>query len=392
MGLGFEQAGFDVLVAVDADPQLAAIHKYNHPASRTICRDILGFGARAREELELGHAEIDVVLGGPPCQGFSVIGKRQFDDPRNDLVEAFAIAAVALRPRYVVMENVEGLALKPMRAHLDNAREILANAGYASADPFVADAADFGVPQRRRRVLLLAWLGSERALSAPVPTHASEERSTLRPMVTVNDAIGRLADQRRRASEYVRWLNDANEHLSATRLGAPEDLTGMGLTKHSRATVDRFAATPQGAEETVSRYTRLRWDGQCHTMRAGTGPDHGSFMSARPIHPSQPRVITVREAARLHGYPDWFQFHRTKWHSFRGIGNSVPPPMARAVAASVVAALQLNPRKAGSVGLGDAALLAHDPRQAADAFGVDPTKNVRRTRKRRHESDVQSAI
>src|SRR3546814_16995927 len=89
--------------------------------------------------------------------------------------------------------------------------------------------------------------------------------------------------------------------------------------------MDRFIETAQGKVEPVSHYPKLAWSGQCPTLRAGTGAEKGSFQAMRPIHPTQPRVITVREGARLQGFPDWFMFHPTKWHSFRMIGNSVSP-------------------------------------------------------------------
>ena len=105
-------------------------------------------------------------------------------------------------------------------------------------------------------------------------------------------------------------------------------VSGVSETIHSSDTIKRFAATPQGKTESVSRCPRLTWDAPCKTLRAGTGKDKGSYQSVRPIHPERPRVITVREAARLQGFPDWFLFHKTKWHSFRMIGNSVSPRLS----------------------------------------------------------------
>ena len=95
--------------------------------------------------------------------------------------------------------------------------------------------------------------------------------------------------------------------------------------------IRRFEDTGAGSTERVSRYPRLDWDSQCATLRAGTGPERGSFQAARPIHPVEPRVITIREAARLQGFPDWFVFHPTIWHSFRMIGNSVSPIVSHAL-------------------------------------------------------------
>jgi DNA (cytosine-5)-methyltransferase 1 len=135
--------------------------------------------------------------------------------------------------------------------------------------------------------------------------------------------------------------------------------------------MERFRATPPGTTEPISRFFKLPLDGQCNTLRAGTDSARGAFTSPRPIHPLLPRVITVREAARLHSYPDWFRFHTTKWHGFRQIGNSVPPLLGRAVAGRVMAALgQLPSRPAVLLSPGDRALLNFNMRQAADHYHV----------------------
>ncbi len=108
-------------------------------------------------------------------------------------------------------------------------------------------------------------------------------------------------------------------------------ITGFKPTVHTSPVLGRMSDVPQGGVDAVSRCPRLAWEQPCPTLRAGTGPERGSFQSIRPIHPVEDRVITVREAARLQGFPDWFRFHTTQWHSFRMIGNSVSPLLARAV-------------------------------------------------------------
>jgi DNA (cytosine-5)-methyltransferase 1 len=117
-------------------------------------------------------------------------------------------------------------------------------------------------------------------------------------------------------------------------------LTGCQLCRHDPTVVRRFKDTNPGTSESISRFHRLHLDRPAPTLRAGTGKDKGSFTAARPIHPTQPRCITVREAARLHSFPDHFHFHPTQWHGFRQVGNSVPPSLARAVAERVIGALR----------------------------------------------------
>ncbi len=109
-------------------------------------------------------------------------------------------------------------------------------------------------------------------------------------------------------------------------------LTSSTRTVHSPASIERFRTVANGQLEKISHFLKLDPDGICNTLRAGTPSNRGAFTAPRPIHPSAPRCITVREAARLHSYPDWFRFHSTKWHGFRQIGNSVPPLLARSVA------------------------------------------------------------
>lgn len=148
-------------------------------------------------------------------------------------------------------------------------------------------------------------------------------------------------------------------------------LTCSLRTVHTEASKNRFIETESGTTEPISRFFKLPPNGQCNTLRAGTDSARGAFTSPRPIHPALPRVITVREAARLHSYPDWFRFHATKWHGFRQIGNSVPPLLGRAVAGCIMRALGVTPSKPNAlIETGDAALLTFTMRQAADHFGL----------------------
>jgi DNA (cytosine-5)-methyltransferase 1 len=124
-------------------------------------------------------------------------------------------------------------------------------------------------------------------------------------------------------------------------LRAPDGIfTGHRIVDHKPEVKARFAEVPQGGMDLVGRHPRLDWNGQCPTLRAGTGADKGSFQAVRPLHPSEPRVITVREAARLQGFPDVHRFHPTIWHSFRMIGNSVSPIIAEAIFRAISAKIE----------------------------------------------------
>ena len=149
-------------------------------------------------------------------------------------------------------------------------------------------------------------------------------------------------------SKYARMLQGRlrdDDDYSYERVYDHTTLTASMRADHSELSRQRFAATAWGATEPISRFFKLPPKGICNTLRAGTATDRGAFTSPRPIHPHHPRCISVREAARLHSYPDWFRFHVTKWHGFRQIGNSVPPRLARAIAGSVRDALGVKPSR-----------------------------------------------
>jgi DNA (cytosine-5)-methyltransferase 1 len=158
-------------------------------------------------------------------------------------------------------------------------------------------------------------------------------------------------------------------------------LTSSARTSHTDISSRRFTETEPGDVEPISRFFKLPADGLSNTLRAGTDGARGAFTSPRPIHFAHSRCITVREMARLHGFPDWFRFNATKWHGARQIGNSVPPPLARAIAESIVKALGVEPEQPDRiVDLGDPHLLYTGMAEAARHFGVK-APNGRRDRK-----------
>ncbi|MGL5196091.1 MAG: DNA cytosine methyltransferase [Chroococcales cyanobacterium] len=369
MTLGFEQAGFDVLAAVEIDPIHCATHEYNFPKWKVLCRSVIeATGDEIRNQSEIGDREIDVVCGGPPCQGFSLIGKRALDDPRNSLVFHFIRIVTELQPKYFVMENVRGLTMGPHKQLLDEVIDKFHDCGYQVLTPYqVLNSAYYGVPQNRERLFLI---GCREGLSLPVyPTPITNppggkkvsQLSDLPATPTVWEAIQDLP----RVEQYAQlldrdWISYKYQPASAygiqmQALSAKSHnyayprqwdrgiLTGNHRTQHSQRASARFKATLPGKSEPISRFHKLDPQGLCNTLRAGTPSNRGAYTSPRPIHPFEPRCITVREAARLHSYPDWFRFHVTKWHGFRQIGNSVPPLLAEAVAAEIIRVLGIVP-------------------------------------------------
>lgn len=393
LSLGFEQAGFDIAAAVEIDPIHCATHEFNFPYSKAICASVVDItGADVRRRSGLGSTDIDVVFGGAPCQGFSMIGKRALDDQRNQLVFHYVRLVKELSPKFCVFENVKGLTLGKHAKFLDELIEALAVVGYQVLSPYqVLNAADYGVPQDRRRLFLICARIDQQLPAYP---------TALKNKVSVWDAIGDLpdADQfselRDSDCKAIQW---STESLYARRMrGLARDpsnfayarkydgnvLTASLRTEHTALSKKRFLSTENGATEPVSRFKKLHPEGLCNTLRAGTDSARGAFTSPRPIHPFLPRVITVREAARLHSYPDWFRFHTTKWHGFRQIGNSVPPLLGRAVASGIMTALGVRPEKPRLVlQSGEDQLLSFQMWHASRYFGVAKNVIAQRTRK-----------
>lgn len=394
LSLGFEQAGFDVVAAVEFDPIHCAVHKYNFPHTATICRDVSKIsGSEIRQLAGIGRAAIDVVFGGAPCQGFSLIGKRALDDPRNSLVHHFVRLVRELKPKYFVFENVKGLTLGKHKKFLEEIMHEFERTGYRVEKNYrVLNAAEFGVPQDRHRLFLM---GARKGFSLPkYPTPRYMPRvkringfdPSLPVGPSVIDAIGDLPEPEEfevlfqqdwvkakfgRKSKYVKAINNGQDDYSYTRVYDKSKLTSSLRTLHNAESRKRFGKTKPGDVEPISRFLKLNPEGVCNTLRAGTGSDRGAFTSPRPIHPFSPRCITNREAARLHSYPDWFRVHKTKWHGFRQIGNSVPPLLARAVAGQVMEALGEKPRKPKSaLVLESEVLLELDLTAAARYFGI----------------------
>lgn len=336
---GAHDAGFKVAAAYDIDPILTWSYQTNFPDTPLHLRDVAELtGAEIRKDV---GGEVFGVFGGPPCQGFSEIGKRNPHDPRRDLLGHFFRIVRELEPVFFIMENVRGLAYPGARPVLDSALEMVSH-DYDILGPTVWEAAQFGAATTRPRMFVIGVRTSRGA--AITNMHIERQKA---PATTVAQAIGDLVGAKSLASdasapEFDRWKIDGRRASSAyaKALRSTDSIfTGHRTTVHSPAVVARFAATKPGGYEKVGRHPRLAPDGQCPTLRAGTGVEKGSFQSVRPIHPTENRVITVREAARLQGFPDHHVFHATVWHSFRMIGNSVSPIIAKAIFLALADAL-----------------------------------------------------
>jgi DNA (cytosine-5)-methyltransferase 1 len=421
MSLGFEQAGFDVVAAVEIDPIHASVHQFNFPHCKVLAESVIGLSAeKIRKAANIGHRQVDVVFGGAPCQGFSLIGQRALDDPRNQLVKEFVRIVRDLDANYFVFENVKGLTVGAQKKFLLEVIQEFKDSEYDVVESWkVLNAAHYGVPQHRERLFLL---GAKKGRRLPIYPERLTYRADDSPIAglrrgpTCAEALADLPDAERfdelvesdsifavfeaEPSAYakeLKCLDNKSWHFGYARNWNPKILTSSMRTNHTSISRRRFAETDEGEVEPVSRFFKLPSKGVSNTLRAGTDAARGAFTSPRPVHYKYSRCVTVREMARLHGYPDWFRFHVTKWHGARQIGNSVPPPLARAVASAVLEAACIKP--ALPIGpplcLGDPSFLMRDMAEASKAFGIVAPVGRRDKKsgaKKRKQVDIERSL
>ncbi|MBD8879801.1 DNA cytosine methyltransferase [Rhodanobacter sp. 7MK24] len=414
LSLGFEQAGFDVAAAVEIDPVHAAIHKFNFPHCRVIPKSVKDLtGAQIRKLAGIGKKKVDVVFGGAPCQGFSLIGQRILDDPRNSLVKDFVRIVHELDADYFVFENVKGLTLGKHRKFLEELIAEFTRNGYQVRNEWrVLNAYNYGVPQDRQRLFLM---GAKKGRKVPEYPDAITGKpgkvNGLPSAPTCHDALSDLPDAEGfkrlldsdevetkkwgKPSAYARLMRCVDNSgwvFGYRREWNPELLTASLRTDHTEVSRRRFSETKPGSVEPISRFFKLPIKGVSNTLRAGTDSARGAFTSPRPIHYKHDRCVTVREMARLHGFPDWFRFHETKWHGARQIGNAVPPPLGRAVAGAVLKAMGAVPTKPEKVlELSNQVLLRMTMSDASAYWGIT-TPIGRRNRKSGAKKRTQQEI
>ena len=348
LSLGAARAGFAVRGAVDIDPWAISAHKQNFPETIHLSTSVFDLtGQTLRTSLGLSNGDLDGIIGGPPCQGFSSIGKRNENDARNRLfVEFFRIVAEA-RPKFFLAENVPGIMRERNAEIRAKALSYVRNA-YVVLQPMILAANEYGAPTVRKRVFFFGYL---RDAMNPLVADNFEPTADVETIL-VKDALRGLPTRINPSwqSEEQGWRIvhvhghgfyasrlhgqipiGVGDQMALHRLNNERRASGFLGTVHCSEVADRYAGIECGKSDPVSKSYRLDLNGFCPTLRAGTGSDKGSFQAVRPLHPTENRVITPREAARLQGFPDWFQFSPTKWHSFRQIGSSVSPIIAERI-------------------------------------------------------------
>ena len=364
ISVGLESQGFDVLLANDINPSAAKTHQLNFPSTPFICGDIRSLnGQTIRKLTKLRSGELDLLIGGPPCQGFSIIGARESSDPRNVLFREFLRVADELKPRCLVIENVPGLATLDggavLRAILEGYRGLGYSIGFAELL-----AAHYGVPQMRWRIVFVGFradLNVPPGMGFPKPTHGRTGIGELVPnctigpqdmagFLTARDAIGDLplVESGGERNSYIGSPSCAYQR--EMRVGLRKQLYNHYAPKLSEQNLARLAALGYGQDwrdlpqallpesmkrakrkDHTRRFSRMTWEGVPRSIITRfRDPKSGEY-----THPEQNRTISIREAARIQSFPDRFIFEGGHTEQYDQVGNAVPARLAAAIGGEV---------------------------------------------------------
>ena len=346
---GFKKAGFNCLCANDIDAEAQNTFCYNHPNISFIQKDIKEVTAiDLLKAAQCSNNEVDVITGGPPCQGFSLAGQRLSNDPRNSLFKEFVRIAKDICPKVIFFENVYGIMNmqngEVLKAILFEFNKI----GYQCKYSLI-NAADYGVPQARPRFVLIGVYGKDKTITFPTPTHYNEKNEQLSflnteksPYVTVRDALMDLPNiDQGEGQEDLIFSPLKNNPYQLERIGTrnPGSIYNHRATKHSQKIQERYALIPQGCNNSVlpeeirtkkQNAFKLHLDMPARTVTCNFRTDL--------IHPIMNRGLTVREAARLQSFDDDYKFfgnltRKARWLTQDDqVGNAVPPLLAFAFA------------------------------------------------------------
>lgn len=328
MSTGLLKAGMQVALGIDSNKSATETYAFNHShlGAQGSAEDVRKLEPDAlRERIKRQRGQPLVLTGGPPCQPFSIIGKRlALGDERGDLIFEFLRLLKGLRPEAFIFENVANFARIEGGQIAERLEGGLKKAGYATSSGILT-ASDYGVPQMRKRFFILGVLG-KRAPGLPRPTHGPLALIGQKPIVTCADALGDLPD-----------------------VGSPEAHAYWNHepTFHSPAMLEMFRCLKPGERDPKSHHDRLDADRPAYTLRAG----FGNYSPLRPVHYKYDRVISVRESARIQSFPDSFVWPigTSRLQQYRQVGNAVPPVLASALAAHIAeaAGFELDPEKYG---------------------------------------------
>jgi DNA (cytosine-5)-methyltransferase 1 len=315
---GLKAAGWDIAAALDYDPIAAATYRQNHPEVSLVQNDIESGDAIAEVVSAVGDKCVDLLVICAPCQPFSSQNKKRGHDQREQLILKSLAVVDALRPKLIFFENVPGLAGPSHRYILESLRARLDTLGYQITDPIMKDAASFGVPQRRRRCIMVAATSTvalEAFLASDVSQPKRTVHSAIADLVPLKSGERLMTDKMHRARNHADIVLKRLAHIphdGGSRRSLPSDLE---LDCH------------KGTNSYPDVYGRMSWNEVAPTLTTGcTDVTRGRY-----AHPEQNRAITLREAARLQTFDDEYQFKGNASQIATQIGNAVPPAMVAAL-------------------------------------------------------------
>lgn len=337
---------FKILAANEILVPMAKAYELNHPDVKMYNTDIANFGiSELSKDFGITPGQIDLVVGGPPCQAYSTVGKRLIDDPRGKLFQEYFRILKELEPKAFIFENVKGLLSMQGGELLETIIELFSSLGYRVSYKLL-NAADFGTPQLRERVIIVGTKLSGKYVF-PKATHGSEEAVSadpiLKPHVTLKEAIGDLPLIGTGETSEMYAKAPFSDFQIKMRINSPVLLSDHSSPKHNDRLNQIMQILPEGGSPEdlpaelkptsgfKNTYSRLWWDRPSTTVTRNLGTPS----SSRCIHPIAPRALTTREGARIQGFPDSYQFFGSRSERNLQIGNAVATPLSEALAASM---------------------------------------------------------
>lgn len=365
LSCGLKQAGFSPLLANELIPQFADTYKLNHPETEVVVGDVREVSETdLKRKLGVSNCEVDLIAGGPPCQGFSINAPiRTLDDERNHLFKDFLRIVSSIKPKAVLIENVPGIISLGLGTVVEQIYKELQAMDY-TVKHRILFAGHYGIPQMRFRTVFIGIRNFKREISFPDPQYNAKAITNftaarelclsvpplfaqeLKPHTTVWDAMSDLPAIYNGASispeHYA--MPPQNTYQEYLRVGCGK-LTAHYSARVAQVNLDRLKFIPQGGSwrdipfdllptglkrarrsDHTKRYGRLHPDALCSTVLTKCDPHWGSF-----FHPTQDRVISVREAARIQSFPDSYQFSGSITQQYEQVGNAVPPLLGKAI-------------------------------------------------------------
>ncbi len=354
LSYGFARdSAFNIVAANEILAPMAKAYLLNHPNVKMYNKDIKDFSLDdLTTDLGIKQGEIDVVIGGPPCQAYSTVGKRLIDDPRGKLFQEYFRVLSQIRPKMFIFENVKGLLSIRGGCLMAEILTLFKSLGYFVKWE-VLNAADYGTPQIRERVIIIGSLFDDK-FSYPQPTHASSEINSLfgghlKPYVTLGEAIGDLPVINSGETGLYYTTEPQNDYQVEMRQGAPQQIEDHSVPKNNAKLIKLMEALPDGgtpqdvAEELrptsgfANTYCRLWWNKPSTTITRNLSCPS----SSRCVHPRSARPLSTREGARLQGFPDSYKFYGTRSERNLQIGNAVPTQLSTALKDAVLSYLNV---------------------------------------------------